>query len=359
MNTLLHILSPFGLALTVSLMTLTSLPAFAGGPILWDDTWRTNSAAIIEAAERCIAEPDVAVTDKAQTVSGNRHNFEALSIYFWPDTLNPDGPWVVRDGVANPDYRQYDLPRLERLVRRLGFFAKAYSLTGDRRFYNAFCQQIDTWFIRKNTRMNPHFEYNQFAPGHRGGRGFPAGLIDAYNFVEVLEAIRLVDDVSGIGRHRRRAVKGWFRRFAEWMMTSEQGQQESQATNNHGTAYDVTLFAICHYIGRLEVCDDITRNYAQRRILPQIEADGRQPLELRRTKAFSYSIYNLQHMVDFCIMQRHLGQDFLAGEGKRIQTAIDYLLQFVGHRANFPYEEIGDWEGQERALMRITERLNH
>lgn len=310
-----------------------------------------------QSADAFASMPPVAVTDKAATRSGNRHNFEGLSIYCWPDPANPNGPYIIRDGEPNPEYKDYDLPRLEELVKRTRAFSRAYYATGDERYYEAFCRQIDTWFLNRKTRMVPDFEYNQFIPGQGGGKGNAAGIIDAYNFVNVLEAVRLVETKKPIGRARSKKLKRWFRHFATWMQTSALGRQEARATNNHGAAYDITLFVISHYIGLGGVCEDIVTEFAERRINPQIMADGTQPEELKRTKAFNYSVYNLQHLVDFCIIQRNLGNDYINGEGRRIRKAIEYLDQFVGHRELFPYQEIGDWEQQERNVQVLKSKV--
>lgn len=324
--------------------------------LLWDVS-HIDTINVAKSADQFASLPPVAVTDKPFTRSGNPHNFEALSIYLWPDPDNPDGPYITRDGQPNPEYKQYDLPRLEELVRRTRALSQAYYATGNPKYYDAFCRQIDAWFIDRDTKMEPNFEYNQFIPGRNNGRGCAAGIIDAYHFVSVLEAVRLVGSKQSIGRRRTRALKRWFRHFATWMQTSEMGQQASRATNNHGTSYDVTLFVISHYIGSRDVCRQILEHFAERRIHPQITEDGRQPEELKRTKAFNYSVYNLQRMVDFCIIQHRLGHDYLDGEGSRIKDAIRYLDQFVGHRDAFPYQEIGDWNQQERTLEELKSRV--
>lgn len=324
--------------------------------LLWDVT-NIDAKGVTQSADRfCKMEP-VAVTDKATARSGNKHNFEALSIYFWPDPENPDGPYIVRDGQPNPEYKEYDLPRLEELVKRTSALSRAFYATGDEKYYNAFCQQIDTWFIAKKTRMVPNFEYNQFIPGRNNGKGCSAGVIDAYNFINVLEAIRLVDGKKSLGKSRNKKLKKWFTNFANWMQTSEIGKQEARATNNHGAAYDITLFVLSKYIGNEQTCDEILNNFADRRINPQIQPDGKQPEELKRTKAFNYSVYNLQHLVDFCVIQKNLGNDYINGDGSRIKTAIEYLEQFVGHRERFPYQEIGDWEAQERNVRTLKAKV--
>lgn len=341
-------LAALALAAPIALNTLDS----NAQTLLWDVS-HIDTINVAKSADKFCEMPPIAVTDKATTRSGNKHNFEALSIYLWPDPANPDGPYITRDGQPNPEYKEYDLPRLEELVKRTGALSRAYYATGERKYYDAFCEQIDVWFLNRATKMVPNFEYNQFIPGRNGGKGCAAGIIDAYNFVNVLEAVRLVESKKGLGWRRTRGLKRWFRDFEKWMINSEMGQQESRATNNHGSTYDITLYVMCLYTGQEEVCEEILDNFAERRIYTQITEDGRQPEELKRTKAFNYSVYNLQHMVDFCIIQRNLGNDYLSGDGARIMKAIEYLDQFVGRRADFPYQEIGDWEQQEKNLKAL------
>lgn len=343
-------------AAIVALLML-AIPTSAMAQVLLWDVANIDAKSVTQSADRFCEMPPVAVTDKADTRSGNKHNFEALSIYLWPDPDNPGGPYITRDGQPNPEYKEYDLPRLEELVKRTGALSRAFYVTGDTKYYDAFCRQIDAWFLDRKTRMVPDFEYNQFIPGRNNGKGCSAGIIDAYNFVNVIEAVRLVDSKKGLGKRRTRRLKRWFNDFADWLMTSELGQQEARATNNHGSTYDITLFVLCQYIGRKDICADILENFADRRINTQIDEDGRQPEELKRTKAFNYSVYNLQHMVDFCVILDNLGYDYINNEGQRIRKAIDYLDQFVGHREDFPYQEIGDWEQQERNVRVLKAKV--
>lgn len=348
------ILERIGLTLTIGLLPITALPSHAQGPLIWDDAWRSDSASIVQVAQRYLTEPDVAVTDKTQSLTGDVHNFEALSIYFWPDPQNPDGPWVARDGVANPDYKLYDLPRLELLGARTEKLSRAYALTRDERYYKAFCRQIDTWFRNASTRMSPHFDYNQFAPGRNGGRGYAAGVIDAYHFVYVLEAIRLVEDYRSLGRRRTRDLRRWMSQFETWMLESETGRQQNLLDNNLGVARDVVLCAIALYAGDRETAETLAVDFGSKRLEVQIMPDGTQPKELTRTRAFFYSTYNLQHILDFCVMLQRAGLgNYNANHRECISSAMNYLKQFSGHQDAWPHQEIGDWQGTERLLKRL------
>ncbi len=304
---------------------------------------------IVAQAEQVLMKRPVAVTDKTTSRSGNKHNYESLSIYFWPNPSDPDGPYIVRDGVYNPEYKQYDLPRLITLVSNLQHLSIAYYLTRDSRFFDEYCLQLDTWFTNKKTRMNPNFEYSQFIPGKNQGKGCSAGLIDAYTLNDVLESIRLVESVQSLGSKRMKKLKSWFQDFAEWMQESEIGQGEAKAENNHSIAYDITLYDLALFAGEDNLCQQIESRLTNR-INQQIQASGKQPQELSRTRAFKYSVFNLQHLMDFCILQSNLGRNYIDNDGKRIKMALSYISQFMGQSGDFPYQEIGPWDDEEKNL---------
>ena len=59
---------------------------------------------ILERAAMNIKEEPVTVTAFiAERSAGDIHDFYSEGDYWWPDTLNPDGPYVRRDGETNPD----------------------------------------------------------------------------------------------------------------------------------------------------------------------------------------------------------------------------------------------------------------
>lgn len=299
---------------------------------------------IISLAKLRLKNGAVAVTNKQTSISGNWHEYESLSIYWWPNPKNPDGPYIAKDGELNPEYKQYDYPRLLQLVENLRDCSKAFYLTGDLTYYGFFCHQLDTWFIDEATRMQPDFNYCQFIPGRNGNRGNPQGMIDAYNFNEVLESIRLVHSQLSIGRKRMKALKAWFIDFAKWMQISEYGQTASHFNNNQGVAYDITLYNICLFTGKKSVRRQVLDNFFEKRIQAQIDEEGKMVEELKRTRAYNYSIFNLTHYIDFCILVKSDGKRLPEGILTKTEQSISYLGRFTDQPAAFPYKETGDWK---------------
>ena len=142
----------------------------------------------------------------------------------------------------------------------------------------------------------------------------------------------------------------------QWLITSDQGLEESRSINNHGTTYDTQLLAYTLYIGDRKTAKELIKNFAQRHILTQIELDGTQPAELKRTLAFHYSWYNLSHMLDFYTIAKNNGLDFSKAtqiEGHSYFKALDFLAEYIGKDVEqWPYQQISGWEHVQEELIR-------
>ncbi|MDE6857514.1 MAG: alginate lyase family protein, partial [Alistipes sp.] len=184
------------------------------------------------------------------------------------------------------------------------------------------------------------------------GLGRPEGVLDTYSFIEAIDAIRVLDSGGYLSKKDMKALREWFSEYVDWLRTSDGGLGEYAAKNNHGVAYDVQTVLFARFAGRDDVARELAEGFAERRLRPQIETDGRQPLELARTTAFGYSTYNLTHLLDMCVVARTMGIDLYDSADGAIDRAIGYLVQFLGNREAFPYKQIKDWRGVEQNLAR-------
>ena len=300
----------------------------------------------------------VSIVQKPFTISGDIHNYESLSTYYWPDPSNPQGPYIHKDGKINPDVKKYDSTRLKVLCDRLKYFSIAYYLTKNELYYQAFIEQIKIWYINKNTKMNPNLEYAQIIIGKNDNHGQPHGIIDAYIMNDIIEAIRLINSVKKIDRRVLKEVISWHYQFFNWLNRSKLAQIEKCQPNNHGIALDILKLNIALFVGKNDVANEITSSFYNNRLEKQIDSIGRQPYELKRTKAYMYSIYNLMHIVDFCCLQESLGNPYYKKHYEIINRAFLYLYQFVGKHEKFPYQEIDNWNRLEKWLKIEILRLH-
>ncbi len=312
--------------------------------------------ALLRQADRALTLDIMPVTDKTiLAASGDPHDYVSMGPYWWPDPEKPDGlPYIRRDGERNPESERLDRTKMNTLVGTVRPLTLAWYLTGDERYAARAVHNLRVWFLDEETRMNPHFEYAQMIPGHNGGRGRAAGLIDGYSFVPVTDCIRLLEGSESMTATDVAGLREWFSQLVDWMTGSEIGIAEYEATNNHGLAYDVQLAAYAMLAGRDDVARRVVEEFPRVRLFAQIEPDGSQPHELGRTMAMHYSLYNIDHMLDMCLLADRMGTDMYrvsSEDGRSIKGAVDFIRRWLGKpQDEFPWSEIGSWESNQQKL---------
>ena len=308
-------------------------------------------------ARKALADPETfSVTTKSVTPpSGDKHDYMSQAPYFWADPTKKDGlPYIRRDGERNPEINKItDHRQMDRMVGAVSTLALAFYFKGDEAYAAKAAQLLRAWFIDPATRMNPHLQYAQGIPGVNTGRGI--GLIETRGLTRVVDAIGLLDDSRSLTAADRRAVKGWYAKFLQWMLDSKNGRDENAAKNNHGTYYDVQTASFALFLGKRDLAKRIIETAKQKRIAIQIEPDGRQPLELARTRAWSYSVGNLDGLMQLATLGETVGIDlwnYQTADGRSIRRALEFLYPFsVGEK--WKYQQLGDWPPQMLfALMR-------
>ena len=289
--------------------------------------------------------------------SGNKHDYMSQARYYWPDPTKPDGlPYVSRDGESNPELNKLDRNRLGATASRVTTLALAWYFSGEEKYAQKATELIRVWFFDKDTRMNPNLEYAQMIPGHNGGKGRCYGVLDSYSFVEMLDAVKLLEQSKSFTAKDSKQLQAWFGKLLNWILTSPQGQEESRQANNHSTAYDAQVIAIALYTGNLKVAREVINAVPAKRIFTQIEPDGRQPHELRRTLAFGYSQYNLTHLLDIFCMAEKIGiriDNATSPDGRNFYRAMDFLAQYAGKGTEeWPYQQISEWDYKQQEFCK-------
>jgi len=320
---------------------------------------------VLSAAGRYLKERPITITASFSPRSaGGRHDFFSEGDYWWPDPANPDGPYVQRDGMSNPDNFVGHRQALTRLSVHVPALASAWVLTHDRRYANHVARHLSAWFIDEQTRMNPHLLYAQAIKGRVTGRGI--GIIDTIHLVEVVRAMRVLAAARALPAAMVSAVRNWFDRYVTWMTTHEYGIAERDARNNHGTCWVMQVAEFAHFVRRddlLALCRDRFRTV----LVPnQIAPDGSLPEELRRTKPYGYSLFTLDAFATTCEILSTPSDNlwrFETADGRSVRKAVEFMAPFIENKTRWPHKPdvmyFDQWPMRHAALLFAAREFRH
>ncbi len=297
-----------------------------------------DRARVIETADRYLKEPPITITASTSPRSaGGLHDFFSEGDYWWPDPQNPTGPFIQRDGMSNPDnftdHRRY----LMRLSVQVPALTAAWKVTKDPRYARQAVKHLRAWFIDPDTRMNPNLQYAQAIHGRFTGRG--TGIIDTIHLVEVARAIEVLEGSQALAQSDLTGIKQWFADYLTWMTTSKNGTDERDAKNNHGTCWVMQVAAFAHLVGNEELLAYCRNRFKTVLVPNQIAADGKFPEELRRTKPYGYSLFNLEAMATVCQILSTPGDNlwkFTLPDGRGFARAVEYMYPYIKDKKSWP-----------------------
>ena len=310
---------------------------------------------LVQAGEQAIALGPFSVMQKTRVPpSGDKHDFLSLAPYWWPDPARPGGmPYLRRDGEVNPESRRgTDDGPFAQMHEAVWTLAEAYRATKDERYAARAALLLRAWFLDPATRMNPHLDYGQAVPGLNSGRG--AGIIATRRLVLVIDAERAIAASPSWSAGDRTGLRTWCAAYATWLRTSKNGREEAAAKNNHGTWYDAQLVALLLFTDKRGEARSVIETTSKRRLARQIEPDGRQPEELRRTRAWSYSVMNLDGWFTLARLAGDAGIDlwnYRTRDGRALRAALDYLVPFAEGTAMWPHKQITPFESSGLVLL--------
>ena len=87
-----------------------------------------------------------------------------------------------------------------------------------------------------------------------------------------------------------------------------------------------------------------------------MDPDGSCPAELRRTKAFSYSLFNLNAWTALFEIARKAGEDlwsFTLPDGRGIRLGIEFLLPYLENPYTWKWPQIDGWVPADQPALQL------
>jgi hypothetical protein len=293
---------------------------------------------ILEQAAWALQQLPITVTAASSPRSaGGKHDFFSEGDYWWPNPVNADSPYIQKDGMTNPGNFVAHRHAMIRLSRVTGALASAYKITGDEKYMRHAIKHYKAWFTDTATMMQPHLLYAQAIKGRFTGRGI--GVIDGIQLMETVQALMLMQGAKHMDQQVVTGTKKWFEQMLQWLTTHQYGKDEMNAINNHGTCWVMQTAVFAKFTRNktiMQFCSDRFKNV----LLPnQMAADGSFPLELKRTKSYGYSIFNLDAMATICQVLSSADDNlwnYQTADGKSIKKGIEYLYPFIADKTKWP-----------------------
>ena len=180
----------------------------------------------------------------------------------------------------------------------------AYYFSGNDAYAKKGAELIRAWFLQEETRMNPHLNFAQSVPGNNKSRR--SGILDGRLIpLWVLDSIVLFSESGHWSDHDNTQMNQWLNEYLTWLTDSKVGKSGAKQTNNHGSWYRFQVTALAWYLGQDILLDEYLQK-AKAGMAQQFNEEGAQEHELKRTKSFFYSSFNLNAITRIAVSYTHL-----------------------------------------------------
>ncbi|MEN8966685.1 MAG: alginate lyase family protein [Polaribacter sp.] len=295
--------------------------------------------------------------------SKNKHDYMSIGPYWWPNPNTENGlPYIRKDGEINPETRNNftDFVEKNNFISAVKTLTKAFETSNKKKYATKNIALIKAWFLDDETKMNPNVNFGQYIPGKAEGRCF--GIIEFGGITAVLQFLEVAKANNLLDKKTEKGMYNWFTEYSNWLNNSKLGKEEATRKNNHGTHYDIQLLTILLYLNKVDEVKEYLSTTTKARIFSQIEPDGSQPLELARTKSFSYSVMNLHGFLELAELGKKLGVDLWnvsSEDGRSIKKGYEFMLPYVTDEKEWKYKQIKSKKSSQEKLIKDLKKARH
>ncbi|MCB9211058.1 MAG: alginate lyase family protein [Ignavibacteriales bacterium] len=297
----------------------------------------TDKDRIINDAEKYLhLEPITITASFSERSLGTKHDFYSEGDYWWPNPISPDSPYVRRDGLTNPDNFKDHRIAMRNMSIYVAALTAAFKLTDDAKYSNKATEHLKAWFVNPETKMNPNMNFSQAIKGICAGRGI--GLIDAIHLVEPARCVSVLKNLNAISNEDFNSIKKWFEEFLYWMNNSQFGIDERETLNNHATAWIMQASEYAKLTEKIEILEYCSKTFKERIIPTQVAADGSFPLELKRTKPYGYSLFNMDLFTTICQIlstEENNLWEFQLADGRGMKKVMEFIFPYIEDKSKW------------------------
>lgn len=315
------------------------------------DVGEVDRKRILKAAKSALVLEPITITKfRAEHSAGGPNDFYSNGDYWWPDPSKTNGlPYIQRDGETNPGNFNAHRMAMRELRDAVAALGAAYKISRDEKYARKAAELLRVFFIDDKTRMNPNLQNTQAIPGRDNGGGRSFGIIDGLHLIEIPFAIEAMEKSSAFTPELMAGLKKWFGDLAAWMATSKNGHDEANAKNNHGVAFWLQMACYAQFAGDGEKLTECRRQFKEVFVPNQMSTNGSFPAELKRTKPYAYSIFQLDNMTTLCQVLSTPDDNlwkFELADGRSIHKAVEYLFPFLADKSKWPLKpDVMAWDG--------------
>ncbi|KAI9228399.1 MAG: alginate lyase-domain-containing protein [Piptocephalis tieghemiana] len=297
--------------------------------------------ALSDVTKRSHAAPLFTITNATVTPpSGDKRDFLSYAPYWWPNPLDPTGPWIQKDGVINPDIlqltQQADLTAATNAMRSevLGQVFRGQGSKG----YDHVVDQLRAWLVNPKTRMNPNAKYGQVVRNNN-----PSTWIGRFEAILSVRQLAFVPSVVELVRaHSKKwnkksddaAVIKWAQEYLDWLINPPFTPGASTNVNNHRTYWSCQVVEYQRFLGKHADAAKTLATFVNTYLPQQVNATGGMPLEMARTRPHHYGVFNLDALVYLASFAEQIRPDthkpyydFWSAQGNAIKKAMDFLIK--------------------------------
>ncbi len=295
---------------------------------------------IIKADSVLKLQPITVTANFCERSAGGKHDFYSEGDYWWQNPEDINGAYIQKDGLSNPNNFTAHRKAMVRFSQIIGNLASAYLITKQEKYVKSAFKHLKAWFVDDATFMNPSLLYAQAIKGKATGRGI--GIIDMIQMMEVAQGTYIMEKAKCVDKEELKKIKSWFNSYLEWVTTHPYGIEEREAKNNHGTCWVMQVATFAKFTNNKDLID-YCKNRFKTVLLPnQLANDGSFPLELKRTKPYGYSLFNLDAMTTVCqilSVEKESLWDFKLDDGRTLKIAIDFMYPFVENKSTWSFSK--------------------